>query len=587
MRTGIMCGILGGNSKKWDYSAGLNAIRHRGPDGERIEEYENFVFAFVRLSIRDLSKAAMQPMVSGDGKVAVIFNGELYGIEDMRSELMRKYCFKTTSDTEVLLNLYLEYGEAFIEKIDGMFAIAVYDSRTSRIILYRDRVGIKPLYYFYDGNNFCFSSELKGITRTCKNIEWNYDVTALYDFFSYEYIPEPKTMYKNIYKLEPAHKLIFHIEERRLEKSQKYWTLNINPYAEVKHDIRELCEEARRLILEEVKKQLVADVEVGTFLSGGVDSSIVTAVANQIRGGVKSFSIGFEIDQKIYERYDERQYAQMLTSKYGIEWVSEIFMPSELEEIYPDIVDWYDEPFGAYSCYPTYFVSGLAKKHGVTVVITGDGGDEIFGGYTRYKIFKQQENRIRLKSRLISEAYYRYIYASGKKILKKRILEDVAFYGIQVDWCCEKNQRKLLHEMGIDVPKDYDDFWYFRKYYNSDLPPVTRAQVIDFHTYLPSACLQKVDRATMQWGIEARVPLCGKEIIEFAFSLTEEERCFQGNMKGLLKCAYEEIIPHDVLYHAKKGFCFPPIYGIFNTTERLAYRKECYQMFLRERKSNV
>lgn len=572
-----MCGILGGNYKQWDYDAGLESISHRGPDGRRIKEYDNFVLGFVRLAIRDLSELAMQPMVSEDNQVAVVFNGELYGIENLRNELERKYEFKTNSDTEVLLNLYLEYGDRFIEKIDGMFAIAIYDRKKDIVTLYRDRVGIKPLYYLYDGTNFCFSSELKGIIQTCKDLLCEYDITALYDFFSYGYIPEPKTMYKNVFKLEPAHKVVFHIAEKKLKTPTRYWELMVNPYEGVTHDVREICEEVRRIISKEIKKQLIADVEVGTFLSGGIDSSIVTTVANEAAGDkLKAFSIGFEIDEEKYRNYDERQYAEMLARKYDIDLIQEIFPKKKLKELYPNIVQWYSEPFAVNSCYPTYFVSELVKKNGVTVVLTGDGGDEIFGGYTRYEKFRQQVRNRKASKKPMSKIYYQYFHHSNRSQFAEKFLEDVALYGLKVDWCHAKNQRRILHQMGIDVPKDYDDFWYFRKYDNEELPPITRAQVIDFNTYLPSQCLQKVDRATMQWSIEARVPLCSKEIIEFAFSLTSDERCFDGELKGILKRAYSEIVPHEILYKDKKGFTAPPRYGDIYIGGGFEYRKQIY-----------
>lgn len=580
-----MCGILGGNCRQWDYDAGLEAMHYRGPNGKRIKEYDNFVLGFVRLAIRDLSDLAMQPMISADNQVAVVFNGELYGIENLRNELERKYEFKTSSDTEVLLNLYLEYGDGFIEKIDGMFAIAIYDRRKDIVTLYRDRVGIKPLYYLYDGTDFCFSSELKGITQTCRNRSYEYDLTALYDFFSYEYIPEPKTMYKNVFKLEPAHKVVFHIAERQLEVPQRYWSLTVNPYEGITRDKREICQEARRIISGEIKNQLVSDVEVGTFLSGGIDSSIVTAVANEVAGDkLKAFSIGFEVDEERYRHYDERQYAKMLADKYEIDLISEIFPKEKLKEIYPNIAQWYTEPYAAHSCYPTYFVSELVKNNGVTVVLTGDGGDEIFGGYTRYEKFKQQMQKRSTRKKRFSNVFYQYVYGSARRRFAEYFLEDIALYGLEVDWCHYKNQRQILSDMGIVVPKDYDDFWYFRKYDNKELPPITRAQVIDFNTYLPSACLQKVDRATMQCSIEARVPLCGKEVIEFAFSLTEDERCMGGDLKGVLKCTYSEEIPHDILYKCKKGFTFPPRYGDVCVGNRLEYRTEIAKIFLSDTK---
>lgn len=580
-----MCGILGGTNKEWNYDAGLEVMHHRGPDDKKVCYYEGMNLGFVRLAIRDLSQAAMQPMQSEDGNIVILFNGEIYGIANLRTELESKYVFKTTSDTEVILYAYLEFGKNFIHKIDGMFAIALFDKRLNSVVLYRDRVGIKPLYYLYDGQNFCFSSELKGIEKTCIGYKFEYDITALYDFFTYEYIPEPKSMYKNVYKLEPANYIIYHVDEHRLEQPERYWSLRVNGAQGRQKNAEDLHEEVRDVIQKSVKEQLVSDVNVGTFLSGGIDSSIVTAVTNQLGYNLKAFSVGFNASEK-NQHYDERKYAKMLAEKYDIDLCQKVFLQSFLEENYHKAVDWYDEPFAASSCYPAYFVSKMARENDVTVILTGNGGDEIFGGYTRYYLIKKQLASHRMPNRKISDFYYYHFYLRKYKKLSEKILEDVALYALNVDWWGDSNKRRFLKQIGIEVPKDYDDFWYLRKYDNKELPPITRAQVIDFYTYLPSACLQKDDRATMQWSIEARVPLCGKEVIEFAFALSEEDRCPNNEIKGLLKHAYKDIVPEEILYKNKKGFTFPPEYGekTVGFNNKYEYRKSIFDMVMQKRR---
>ena len=218
-----MCGILGGNVDTWDYEKGIQAIEHRGPDGKRVNKLPSITLAFARLAIMDLNERAMQPMASEDKKVWITFNGEIYGFSKLRADLEENFQFHTTSDTEVVLNAYLKYGDGFIEKIDGMFAIAIVDFRTQELKLFRDRAGIKPLYYYYHNDRFAFASELKAIMATCTDVDFQVDYTALYDYLFYKYIPTPKTLYQNCYKLPAGTKLVYSLKERRIIKKDKYF----------------------------------------------------------------------------------------------------------------------------------------------------------------------------------------------------------------------------------------------------------------------------------------------------------------------------------------------------------------------------
>ena len=303
-----MCGILGGNRHEWNYKAGIECMKHRGPDGIKCCPLEDFTLAFARLAIMDLSANAMQPMFSQDGKVGIVFNGEIYGFLELREELRKKgHIFKSTSDTEVILNAYLEWGEKFITKVDGMYGMAIWDKRDNTIKLFRDRIGIKPLYYFYNGRDFAFSSELKGITTLCDNINFEVDNTAIYDYLNYLYIPEPKTYYKNVYKLLPGHRLTFDIKSKKIVKNSSYWKLNVNPYQSRQKKQEDIIDELRILVRESVRKQMIADVPVGTFLSGGVDSSIITYESARISPQVETFSIGFD-----EQRFDEYNWQRSL-----------------------------------------------------------------------------------------------------------------------------------------------------------------------------------------------------------------------------------------------------------------------------------
>lgn len=550
-----MCGILGGNNPQWNYEKGIECMKHRGPDGTRVIPGENFTLAFTRLAIMDLSIQGMQPMFSDDGQVGIVFNGEIYGYQKLRNQLIQKeYVFYSTSDAEVVLNAYLEWGEKFITKVDGMYGMAIYDKRDGTIKLFRDRVGIKPLYYYYNGFEFGFSSELKGIVGMCNTVSFEVDTTAVYDYLHYLYIPEPKTYYKNVYKVLPGHRLIFDIKKRKIIKDSSYWKLKVNEKQGSQRKQDDLLEELRYLVKESVEDQMVADVPVGTFLSGGVDSSIITYEGHQVNPLIETFSMGFA-DSK----YSELKYAYELAKRHHICMNSKIFSRDVFQRCFHRLQTWFDEPFADTSAFPTYFVSEMAKEK-VTVVLTGDGGDEVFGGYRRYKAIWQKEKEHGPDNLLISTVYNQW----KKNTIKDYFwLDDLSYLSKAYAWELKKNDRELRKQLKID--KDYDLLWFMKKNYFKDLPPFTRVQYMDFKTYLPGDILTKVDRTSMAVSLETRVPLLSRKLIEFSFSLSEEDRCPQGEEKGLLKKAYENEIGKGILYRRKMGFAMPINY--FSATQ--------------------
>lgn len=561
-----MCGILGTTYKDGDMLGALNKIQHRGPDGTKWESLQDCNIGFVRLAIRDLSESAMQPMSNLNKDVWIIYNGEIYGETELKETLIRKgYQFRTTSDTEVILNAYLEYGEQFVDYIDGMFAIAIYDMRVKKIFVYRDRVGIKPLFYYYDGQTFTYASEMKAILELYKDITFKRDNTAIYDYFTYRYIPEPKTLYEKIYKLEPAYKLTFDCRKRVLQK-EKYWKLHVNTQVEIKRNKDVLYEKTRELIKQSVKEQLVSDVPVGTFLSGGIDSSIVSAEIYSMTKNVHAFSMGFEIKNIKERNYDETMYAKQLADLYQFPITFGKFDSIQLNSLKKNIRDWFDEPFADNSSYPTYAISKIAREHDVPVILTGDGGDEVFGGYTRYNVFNERFQGQKSWT-LLCDLYTKVLknYLSEEE-WKDEFLDAVSLYAREAYAYPRTEKSEYIKDLGIGI--GYDDFWYFRRYYHEELPPMTRTQYIDFKTYLPADILTKVDRVSMQNSIETRVPLLSRKVVEFAFSLSQEERCENGELKGVLKKAYADIIPREILYKEKKGFSVPGSYWKHGKNDR-------------------
>lgn len=549
-----MCGILGGNNRKWDYERGIQSIYHRGPDGHQVKHLRGISLAFTRLAIIDLSSNAMQPMTSKDGKVTIVYNGEIYGYTYLKKELEKKYDFRSECDTEVILNAYLEYGDSFIDKIDGMFAMAIYDQRSMQLKLFRDRVGIKPLYYYYDGSNFAFASELKALTAACMTIDFQIDYTAVYDYLFYQYIPDPKTMYKNCYKLLPAHKLVFDVRKRKILSNSKYWKLHVNTAKGRYRKEDVLCDELRSLLEESVVDQMVADVPVGTFLSGGVDSSIITYLGNKHTPDMHTYTIGFA-----NRKYNEAQYARVLTERYRLNCTEQILNNQDIQMMKLQIRDWYDEPFADTSAYPSFAVSRLARDD-VKVVLTGDGSDELFGGYTRYCTYAKAVRDKKMDCGFLSFVGRRMQldYLLSEQFRRRYIRTGLDIYLPMIFIADFKSAESYRQKWGIG--KDYDVAWYFKKYYRKELPSLTRMRYLDFKTYLPGDILTKMDRVSMANSIEARVPFLSKKLIEFAFSLSEEECCTSDKLKHILKYSYREEIPTELLYRRKAGFTVPTDY---------------------------
>lgn len=545
-----MCGILGGSKEEWNYEKALQSIYHRGPDGQKLDRIKGFTFGFTRLAIIDLNDDAMQPMFSSDGNYAIVFNGEIYDYLKIRNQLEKKgYIFRTKSDTEVLLYAFEVWKENVFDHIDGIFAGAFMDIREEKIYLFRDRPGIKPLYYFYDGNNFAFASELNELRTLLEPIErLKIDNTALYDYFNYLYIPEPKSLFQSIFKLEPASFLIYDSKRKTIINKDKYWRIHLNTLEGEKIGKRRLEEKADELrfhLDHVIKRQIRSDVPVGTFFSGGVDSSIVTSVTRKYLDDTTAYTIGFT-DRK----YDEYPYAKKIADYTGIKYKVKYFNQYDFLKQKNYLYDMFGEPFADLSLYPTYFVSKFAKKD-VTVVLTGDGGDELFGGYSRY---------LWALETLTSHKCCDFLYDDIERLIPQYLYA--------------KREKKHTLRKKLRIPSGYDDGWHFRKYYHKDLPVITRLRYLDFMTYLPGDILTKVDRTSMKVSLEARVPLLDKEMIDFAFSLTQNECNPNGKLKGLFKYAYKDIIPLEFFERKKAGFMMPHRY--------MSEEKSIQQILLRE-----
>lgn len=552
-----VCGFLGGTGAAWDYAAALDTIVHRGPDAAGLHLAGPVRAGFRRLSIIDLAEEANQPMFDGDSWI--VFNGEIYGFLELRRELEQAgHRFRTRSDTEVLLKAYRQWGSRFTDHIDGMFAIAIWDAGRQQLRLYRDRPGIKPLYWYFDGSEFAFASELKAIEALIGAGNLRTDGTALYDFLSYRYVPAPKTMYRNCFKLEPGHCLVYEPAACSLTEPAPFWRLPV-PQESPRHSIDESCEELRSLIDQSVREQMISDVPLGFFLSGGVDSSVVVASASGMGADVSTFSIGFDTDAT-----SETPYARQVAELFGTDHHEKILTRDATLELLPKLRDWFDEPFADESAMPTYLVSRTAREN-VTVVLTGDGGDEVFGGYRTYPRFARYDRLpswpLQMDNMVFAvRKHFRRRGAANRvlSLLEMSMNEGPRLWGkimLGMSEAAKKPYRAVL-----EVPSDYDDWWHYREHWREDLPLRTRLQYLDFHTFMPGLVLTKVDRTSMAVSLEARVPLLARRIIEFSFSLDEDIRYYNDDLKGLLKHAYRGILPDEILDRRKKGFGIPRYY---------------------------
>ena len=554
-----MCGFVGGTDPSWNYAAALAAIAHRGPDAGELRLTGPVHVGFRRLSIIDLRPEANQPMLAADGATWIVFNGEIYGYRELRRVLVdRGHAFRTDSDTEVVLNAYLEWGEDFVDRLDGMFAIAIWDARAGQLKLFRDRPGIKPLYYFYDGRRFAFASELKAIERALPPGDLVVDPTACYDFLSYRYVPAPKTLYKSCFKLPPAHRVTFTPATGTLGTPRPFWQLPI-PAEPRRPELEACCEELRALIAASVDEQMIADVPLGFFLSGGVDSSVVVAAAARSGRRISTFAIGFDADD-----VSETPFARIVAERFHTDHHERILSQAHAQELLPKLKQWFDEPFADESSMPTYLVSAAAREH-VTVVLTGDGGDEVFGGYRTYPRYARYARwpswpaaMERLSYTLRRPFSRRHAVSRALTLLDTALSDGPNLWGKLMGGLSTPAKTAYARELGI--PRDYDDWWHYRQFWRDDLPVRTRLQFVDFHTFMPGLVLTKVDRTSMAVSLEARVPLLARRIIEFSFSLNEDLRYYGGEPKGLLRHAYRGILPDHILDRRKKGFGIPRYY---------------------------
>jgi asparagine synthase (glutamine-hydrolysing) len=548
-----MCGIAGltglprgREAIRDDLERMCDALRHRGPDASGYHVEDEMGLGMRRLRIIDL-EGGDQPIANEDGSVTVVFNGEIYNYRQLRDRLQRRgHRFVTDSDTEVLVHLYEERGSDLVRELNGMFAFAIWDAGRQRLLLARDRIGIKPLYYWLTGSGLVFASELKGLAA----LDWfpqRMDRTALASFLSLGYVPDPLAIYLGVRKLQPGHRLIWQRDGQ--SRVEEYWSPVQQEDPSI--DAGAAVEELRRLVDEAVEARMIADVPLGAFLSGGLDSSTIVAhMAAHSSQPIRTFSIGFEEPE-----FDEADDARVVSEALGTDHTQLIVRP-DVEALMERVSLWFDEPFADMSSMPTYLIAELARKH-VTVALSGDGGDELFGGYVRYRkamahppsLGRGLRAGLAAVSRSLPHAFpgrYRLLELSrtpagryASTVGKPLEVRDGGIARAEI-------ASRISSVDGILA----DEFRQVEGSYPHQLMSV------DLQSYLPGDILTKVDRMSMAVSLEARVPFLDHRVVEFAMRIPARLK-IKDVGKWVLRESVKDVLPERVFEKPKRGFGVP------------------------------
>lgn len=536
-----------------------DTLIHRGPDGSGLHIEGNVGLGHRRLSIIDLSTGD-QPQFNDDQSIAIVFNGEIYNYLELRDELRKLgYCFRTNSDTEVIIRAYEHWGVDCQQKLNGMWAFALWDSRERKLFLSRDRLGEKPLYYSLVDNTLLFGSEIKAILAYGYPYIADTRITELY--LSLSYIPAPYSFYKNIYKLPAGNYLL--VEGSRM-KSTAYWDVPSIVEDELINDPQLVYQEFTRLFHDSVKIRMRSDVPFGAFLSGGLDSaSVVAAMTKSSREPVHTFTIGFDD-----AAFDERSLAADVALKFSTNHNEYVVKPDTLEESVTNVLKYFDEPFGDSSAIPTGYVSKLASKH-VRMVLTGDGGDELLSGYNSYQIEKFAEWYQRLPSivlqllpkffgsiKKISKGPIRYQFNRAERILQYSSLSYESRLIIKSSWCPHQYVKPLTKNLGDQISLNDFIYDFYSRYKAHD--PFYKLMLFHMKVQLPDDFLVKVDRMSMAYSLETRIPFLDYRLVELMMRVSKSIKMNGLQRKSILRKTIGKELPGTLLKASKKGFT-PPV----------------------------
>lgn len=531
-----MCGINGFNFKDEKLILKMNkTIKHRGPQDDGYYLNHNLSLGHTRLSIQDLSKKGHQPMRYKH--LTIVFNGEIYNFKEIKKQLLRKgYKFKSECDTEVILATYLEWGENCVKKFNGMWAFCIYDEREKQLFLSRDRFGKKPLYYYYKDNKLIFSSEIKSIL--IHNIERNINKESLNEFFTYRFASKDKTILENIFNLYPAHNMIFDLKTNKIVSYKKFYDIKLEKQ---KISLEKAKVYILNLIEDSVKKRMIADVPVASFLSGGIDSSIITYFAKKYNPNLNTFSIGFDT-------INELSFAKIVANYLKTNHKEFMINKDNVLDYMEDMIYHMDEPIGADPGFlPIFVLSKEVAKYN-KVVLSGDGADEVFIGYDRYKLFYY--------GRILKHfAFFDLKNEIYKRLKSMRNKPDFESF-IEIGRVFEKEE---LSKMNLDTRTD-------KNTWNSNIAPniLTKAQIFDIKTLLPKDLFMKADKMSSAFGIEQRTPFMDYRVVEFGLSLPLKYKLKGWNEKYILKNIAKDILPDKIWKRRKHGFNVPIDYWFTN-----------------------
>ncbi|OQA00886.1 MAG: Asparagine synthetase (glutamine-hydrolyzing) 1 [Bacteroidetes bacterium ADurb.Bin408] len=571
-----MCGITGvyffsKAAEKYHLYVG-NAISNlnlRGPDASGKYIHNRVALGHARLSVIDVTEAAAQPFTDASGRYTIVFNGEIFNYKELRLYLEAKGIkFRSQSDTEVLLSLYILEGKNFVHKLNGFFAFAIYDNIEETLCLGRDRFGIKPLYYYHDSDVFVFASEMKALLSypLAKNIDNN----ALFFYLQLNYIPAPHSIFKSIRKLEPGHAIYISANSF---KTEKYYDLDIDKPSDKILSYGDASKKLAALLDDAVKLRMISDVPLGAFLSGGIDSSVVVALASRHANNLNTFSIGFK-DEPLF---DETYYANLVSKKFNTSHTVYKLTNQDLFEHLYDVLDYTDEPFADSSALAVYILSKYTRKH-VTVALSGDGADEVFGGYNKhYAEFIYQQYPFLWKMLSFSEPLLRSLPQSRNSALlnKFRQLHRMA-KGAQMNakdrywhWCRYADE-KMVQEM-MKISCNPDEYNVGKQYYLGQIDnnngEMNDIFFTDVKFVLPNDMLVKVDMMSMANSLEVRVPFLDYRIVEFVMSLPSDYKIDKSGRKKILRDAFRDELPPELYTRKKHGFEVP-LLKWFNTELR-------------------
>jgi asparagine synthase (glutamine-hydrolysing) len=567
-----ICGFLHVQGAPVDVALGermMELLRHRGPDGsgqlavpgQPSGSSPSLFLGHRRLKIIDLSEAARQPLSNEDGTIWIVFNGEIYNFPALRADLERRgHQFRSHSDTETIVHAYEEFGDACVARLDGQFAFALWDGRSRRLLLARDRSGKKPLYYTFDGRSFAFASEIKSLL-VCPWVRQEVAVEHLGDYLLFGYVRAPGTLYQGILQLPPGSSLT--VEDGTVRGPARYWTLRRGaaPDAEVL-PAQEAARRVRELLTQAVEARLISDVPLGALLSGGLDSTIVVGIMSRLsKSPVRTFTVGFADDAS----YDERRFANIAARAFGTDH-TEFVVRTDAMSLVRRLLWHHDQPYGDSSAIPTYQVSRMARRH-VTVVLNGDGGDEVFGGYERFwaalwaarvpgflgglgstlaRALPRNDSYFGLRRRI-----ERFVARSGEPPLDRYL-----------DWTSIFDTGAATRLLRPEVAARGDVSGIYatlRGAYGGNGSRELLDQLLDinFMTYLPEDLHVKVDRMSMANSLEARSPMLDTSLVEFAATLRPDLKIRGGTLKYVLKLAFRDLVPPELLGRRKHGFGVP------------------------------